>query len=55
MANAYEAKKQEITMLSIGVTLRVDMQELIDIASEMPKSLIRVFSHKINLFQNLTI
>lgn len=38
MPSANEAKKQRITMLSIDVTLRVDMQELIDVASEMPKS-----------------
>src|SRR6218665_4077272 len=37
--SANEAKKQGITMLSIiGVTLRGDMQERIDIASEMPTS-----------------
>ena len=36
--SANEAKKQGITMLAIGVTMQVDMQELKDIASEMPKS-----------------
>lgn len=36
--SANEAKKQGITMLSIGVTFQVDIQELIDIASEIPNS-----------------